>query len=76
MRNGIDAWPGVPFTRSAHHWLPFSATITGSFTPVGDGIGMPPDSVMTKSQSIASRSFFVSQSAPYVPSASSSATAR
>ena len=40
-------WPGVPDTRSWAQWLPFSATITGSFRPVGLGIGMPPDSVIT-----------------------------
>ena len=39
--------PGVPDTRSWAQWLPFSATITGSFRPVGLGIGMPPDSVIT-----------------------------
>jgi hypothetical protein len=33
--------------RSCAQWLPFSATITGSFSPVGLGMGIPPDSVIT-----------------------------
>ena len=49
VRNGIDAWPGVPRTRSVHQYAPFSATMTGSLGPVVDGSGIrnPPDSVMT-----------------------------
>ena len=47
VRSGCEAWPGVPCTVSRHQWLPFSPTMTGSFMPDGEGIGMPPDSVIT-----------------------------
>ena len=47
VRNGVDACPGVPLTRSVPHQVPFSPTMIGSLLPVGVGIGKPPASVMT-----------------------------
>ena len=78
VRRGIDPCPGVPWTRSLHQYVPFSATMTGSFGPLIDGRGMrkPPASVTTKSARTASARSRSSHAAPYVPSASSSATAR
>ena len=44
---GLAAVAGRARDPERAQWLPFSATITGSFRPVGLGIGMPPDSVIT-----------------------------
>ena len=46
-RKLCEPWPGVPVTRRVHQKQPFSATISGSFSPPGVSVGMPPDSVMT-----------------------------
>ena len=78
VRSGIEPCPGVPRTRSLHQYVPFSATMTGSFGPPDDGNGMrnPPISVTTKSERTASGRSLSIHAAPYVPRASSSATAR
>jgi hypothetical protein len=47
VRQGCEACPGVPCTRTVHQYEPFSPTSTGIFNPVGEGRGMPPDSVIT-----------------------------
>ena len=47
VRNGCDAWPGVPRTVMRHQYEPFSPTITGRRGPRGVGIWKPPASVTT-----------------------------
>ena len=47
VRNGIEPCPGVPRITSRRQLIPFSPTVTGSFTPDLVGIGTPPLSVIT-----------------------------
>ena len=47
VRNGCDAWPGVPRTVMRHQYEPFSADDHRQARPRGVGIWKPPASVTT-----------------------------
>ena len=45
MRNGIEPWPGVPWTRSRRQATPFSPTVTPMDGASGGPSWSPPLSV-------------------------------